>query len=77
MALSIRDKLFITFTDGDTRPWARVTRRAPWARPHRVADRQERMDERARGREREGGRGEGRAAASTVKTNFRDFIWKT
>lgn len=59
MALSIRDKLFITFTDGDTRR-ARVTRRAPWARPHRVADRQERMDERARGREREGGRGEGR-----------------
>lgn len=82
MALSIRDKLFITFTNGDTRR-GRVTRRVPWARPHRVADRRQRMDERERARER--GRADarvgamcsGEAAASTLETNFRDFIWKT
>lgn len=61
MALSIRDKLFITFTNGDTRR-GRVTRRVPWARPHRVADRRQRMDERERARE--GGRADARCVAA-------------
>ena len=85
MVLSIRDKLFITFTRG--RYTGRVTR-VSWPRPHQAVDCQEvRVGERVRracvqrislASERPSARaGNTASTASTLKTNFRDFIWKT